>query len=206
MRKGILLLGLLAGLFLAGTALAGTIKEYTAEMVDVDSGQVGQKIYVTEQKMRADQAAGPGKPAAITIIRLDKGAIFVLQPDKTFFTIPVGGNVKNLKDLDSLMLMGMKSDVKREKEGTETISGYQADKFKVTTVLTTGPNQNITRVHYEWTAPEFDMPLRVQALGGKSAVEMRNIKVGSPAAAVFEIPDGYKRNTQLEEMMSKKGN
>ncbi len=192
MHKTILLLGLAVGALLAGHAQAGTIKEYTAEMVNVDSGQVEQKFYVTEQKIRTDMLGSRNTAEGVIIMRLDRGKLFMLQPeDQAYFEVPLDKNVKNLKDLENQTVLGMSPEVKREKLGNETVNGYKTEKFKVTTSATVANTTNTTE-HYEWVAPEFDLPLRLQTPGDKAVLEMRNIKIGAPAASVFEIPYGYR--------------
>jgi hypothetical protein len=43
------------------------------------------------------------------------------------------------------------------------------------------------------------MPVRTENQG--VIQEMRNIKPGRPDASLFEIPSGYKRDAQMEQMM-----
>lgn len=61
MRKYFLALCLPFVLLFAALAQAGTIKEYSADMVDVSSGKTLQKMYVTEQKIRFDGYGEDGK-------------------------------------------------------------------------------------------------------------------------------------------------
>ena len=190
--------GLLIILLVAYTAFAGTIKEYSADMVDADSGRVISKLFVTEQKMCMDSSDAGGR---IAIIRMDQGKGYVLQEDKTYMEIPIKGDkVPNFEELGAQMMGEAAPKRKLENLGLETISGYQTVKVHVTTTVNM-MGQMHTMIHYEWKAKEFDVPLRTQDENGGQTMEIRNIKVGAPDASVFEIPAGYKKNTRLEEMM-----
>ena len=185
-------------LCLAAPVLAGSIKEYTADMVDVKSGKVVGKYAVTEKKMRME-STDEDDGDSLVIIRMDQGKVYVMQEDKTYIDIPIKGDkVPTPEELAGMMGGGDLFKPKREKLGTETVSGYKAEKFRVThTIEMMG--QKHTSVHHEWLAKEFDIPVRIENEG--NIAELRNIKVGTPAASLFEIPAGYKKNTEMEEMM-----
>ncbi len=191
MRKTILLLGLALGVLLAGHAQAGTITDYTAELVDTGSGQVKQVFFVTERKIRTDILGAQGLVEGIVIMRRDLGKLFMLQPaDRTYIEMPLDKDVKSLKDLENRAVLGMMPEVRRQKLGSETVNGYNTEKFNVITSATIANTTTITE-HYEWLAPEFDIPLRMQTPGDEAALELRNIRVGAPPAEAFEMPAGY---------------
>ena len=197
------ILCLLIILLVAYTASAGTIKEYSADMVDVDSDMVISKLFVTEQKMRMDTSEVGG---GIGIIRMDRGKMYVLQEDKTYMEIPMKGDkIPSFEELGAQMMGEAAPKRKLENLGSETVNGYQTEKFRVITMVNM-MGQTYTMTHYEWMAKEFDVPLRTQDENGGQTMEIRNIKVGAPDASVFEIPAGYKKNTQFEEMMKQMPN
>jgi hypothetical protein len=186
----------LIALGLALPAFAGTIKEYTADMVDVASGKVVGSVAATENKMRWESHEDDDK--SLSIIRMDQGKMYAFQEDKTFIEIPIKEDtVLTPAGLAGAML-GDAFKITREKVGTETVSGYHTEKFKVTYTANIMGHSKPTIIT-EWTAEEFDIPVRMEADDG--TVEMRNIKVGAPDASLFEIPAGYTKNTQFEEMM-----
>jgi hypothetical protein len=188
--KGLSLLLILLG---AHLAYAGAIKEYTADMVDVGTGEVVTKYYVTEKKLRMDNVGDAD--GSMTIIRMDQGKGYIMQPDNTYLEIPLKGDkVPSYEEMATMMLGNLGPKIKREKLGEETVNGYTAEKSRVTATV-----MGHTTVHTEWNAKEFDFPVRMQM--NDDTTEMRNIKIGTPAASVFEIPAGYTRNTELEEMM-----
>jgi hypothetical protein len=184
-------LSLFLMLCLALPAFAGSIVEYTADMVNVKTGRVAQKIAITPDKIYSESFNDQGKREAISIVRLDQRKMYIfMEETKSYMELPFDKDRFTAADLS----MGM-VQTKQEKVGTETVSGYKADKFR-TTVQVMG----MTTHTYQWMAPEFDpMPIRIEA---ESVIqEMRNIKTGRPDASLFEIPKGYKRDAQMENMM-----
>jgi hypothetical protein len=178
-------------LCLALPALAGSIAEYTADMVNVKTGKVVQKIAVTPDRIYSESFNDQGKREGISLVRMDQKKMYVfMEVNKSYMELPFDKDRFTAADLN----MGA-VQTKREKVGAETVSGYKADKFR-TTVQVMG----MTMQTYQWMAPEFEpMPIRTEAEG--IIQEMRNIKTGRPDAALFEIPKGYKRNAQMEQMM-----
>jgi hypothetical protein len=172
-------------------AFAGSITEYSADMVDVKSGRVAQKIAVMPDKVYSESFNAQGKREAISIIRMDQKKMFVfLEQPKSFMELPFDKERFTAADLN----MGIVQTKKEPTGSSETVGGYKADKFRVTVRA-----MGITRTVFEWIAPEFDLPIRTEAEG--VILEMRNIKAGRQDAALFENPQGYPRNAALEQMM-----
>lgn len=203
MKNLIKRLGLLIILLAPSIAFAGTIREYSADVVDVKSGRIVSTYYVTEKKMRVDSfdsEGGKHGEGPRSIIRMDHGKMYSLREDKTYLEFPMKGDtVPNMEEMGSMMMGGAAPKRMLKKLGTETVSGYKAEKFQVTTTIDMF-GQTHTMSHYEWKAKEFDLPVRMQNEDGE-IMEMRNIKTGAPDASVFEIPAGYKKNTQMEDRM-----
>jgi hypothetical protein len=178
-------------LCLAFSAFAGTVKEYTADMVNVKTGKVMQKIAVTPDKVYSESFNDTGKREGLAIVRLDQKKMYmVMEGEKSYIEVPFNKDTFSIADLN----MGM-TKVTREKVGTESVNDYTADKFK-----TTASGMGVSITSYQWVAPEFDpMPVRTESQG--QIQEMRNIKTGRPDASLFEVPSGYTRNTEMENMM-----
>jgi hypothetical protein len=193
-------------------AFAGSIKEYSTDVVDVKSGKVLGTYYVAEKKKRIDVLVEKTKGSFIA--RMDQRKAFSLVPEeKLCILIPFHDDMPS----DSSAMMGMAMmgwtppEYKSEKLGSETVNGYLTEKFKITS---TGSVQGkpYTRTEYVWKAEEFDCPHpRMQDAEGV-VMEMRNIKVGPQAASLFEIPAGYMvmdmsrqmegMSRQMKEMMN----
>ena len=188
---------LLFMLCLAFSAFAGSIAEYTADMVNVKTGRVTQKIAVMPNKMYFESLNDQGKRDGIVIVRLDQKKLYVVMEDtKSYMERPFDKDRFTAADLS----MGqIDVQTKQEKVGSEKVSGYKADKFRNTVTMQI-MGMNKTYQSYQWMAPEFDpMPIRTENEG--VVLEMRNIKTGRPNASLFEPPNGYKRDTQMEQMM-----
>jgi hypothetical protein len=172
-------------------AWAGSISEYSADMVDVKSGRVVQKIAVAPDKIYSESLSAQGRREALAIIRLDQKKMYVfIEATKSYMELPFNKERFTAADLN----MGM-VQTKQEKMGTEKVGDYMADKFMITASV-----MGISTTAYQWLAPEFDpLPVRIESDGGVQ--EMQNIKTGSPDPALFEIPAGYKRDAQMEQMM-----
>ena len=185
------ILTLLLSCCFASAALAGSIKEYSADMVDLKSGKVMQKLAITPDKIYCDSFNAQGKREAISIILMDQRKMYIfIEENKSYMELPFNKEQFTAADLNIGMVQ-----TKQEKIGSETVSGYKADKFRITAQV-----MGMTTTTYQWIAPEFDpMPIRTEAEG--DIKEMRNIKIGPPDAALFEVPQGYTRNTQMEQMM-----
>jgi hypothetical protein len=181
----------LLALGLAVPALAGTIKEYTADMVNVKTGLAAQKLAVTPDKIYIETLNDQGKLEAIAIVRLDqKKMYFFMEEAKSYLELPFDKDRFTAADLT----MGL-VETKEEKVGSETVGGYQADKIQ-TTIKVMG----VTTEAYQWMAPEFEpLPIRTEAEG--VTLEMRNISPGSPDSSLFEIPQGYNKDERMEQMM-----
>jgi hypothetical protein len=178
-------------LCLAVVAWAGSITEYRADLVDVQSGRVVQKIAVMSDKMYSESLNAQGKRAFMAIIRLDQRKMFVFnEANKSYMEFPFNKDKFTAADLS----MGM-IETKQEKVGTETVNGYAATKYRVTAKI-----MDKTITAYQWISPEFDpMPIRTESQG--VIQEMRNITTGRPVASLFEIPKGYTRDKAMEDMM-----
>ena len=171
--------------------LAGSVKEYSADMVNVKNGRVMAKLAVAPGKMYSENFDDDGKRAGSAVIRLDQKKMYVfIEETKSYMELPFD---KDEFDASSMSMGAVES--KQEKVGSETINGYKADKFKVTTKA-----MGMTSTGFQWIAPEFE-PMPIRSEEGGVILEMRNIKTARPDAALFEIPKGYKRDTQMEEMM-----
>ncbi|MCL2458082.1 MAG: DUF4412 domain-containing protein [Desulfobulbus sp.] len=188
-------------LCLALPAFAGSIKEYTADMVDVKSGKVVAKYYVTEKKMRMESFDEEGE-GSVSIIRVDQQMMYALQKNKTYLTIPFKGDkMPSMMEMPSLFFEKDGPQFKQEKVGSETVNGYQAEKIRATMTMDI-MGQTHTATNYIWMAKEFDIPVRMQDEKKGKVVEMRNINKGAPADSLFEIPAGYRdMSKQMEEMM-----
>jgi len=178
-------------LFCTALSFGGTIKDYSADQVDVETNKVVGKLYATDSKFRMEMYDENGNLTGFLIVMQDQKKIYVFQAEeKTYMEFPMTGNDTSVYESITSMGQGygIVPEIKREKEGTEDIGGYSADKFRTTTTIEFfGQKQETTA--YEWITAEFDLPIRTQT--DDVTIEMRNITTTKPAASFFEIPAGY---------------
>jgi hypothetical protein len=208
--KGLSLLVTLLGTTLA---LAGTVKEYSADMVDVKTGKLQSKVYVTPTKMRTEDYDDDGKLRTISIVRMDhqKTYLFFVN-EKAYTEFPLKGktiperNSPEAKEFEKWIMGEFASERKEEKVGTETVNGYKTEKFRVTTRIEKLSDESVS---YEWYAKEFIVPVRAQHGDDNEdgdIEELRNIKIGAPASSLFELPSGYKLHDTTKGKPGQKGN
>ncbi|MCL2485260.1 MAG: DUF4412 domain-containing protein [Endomicrobia bacterium] len=196
-------------LFCATAVFAGTVKEYSADIIGITTDKKGNKkeglsakIYATDKKMRQESFDEKGNLVGMAIIRIDKNKIYsFIEENKTYMEINFEGNEMPSPQQFANMLGGM-ADVKREKVGTETINGYKAEKHK-TTVNTNIFGIKSTMISYDWTTAEYNYPIRTlyeDKKNGDTITEMRNIKAGKQPDSLFEIPKGYTKDESIEEL------
>jgi hypothetical protein len=91
-----------------------------------------------------------------------------------------------------------KTKASYEKEGTETVNGYDCVKYKVTVSV---PGEELQEF-YVWSAKDLkDLVIRQEftmADGSMYTWELSNIELGKQPDDVFEIPAGYTKATEAE--------
>jgi outer membrane lipoprotein-sorting protein len=80
----------------------------------------------------------------------------------------------------------------KRRVGTETVNGYQTDRYEV---LVRGGKVGCTRQTI-WIAKKLGMPLKMVCSEIAFSLEYRNIKEGKVADRLFEPPKGYKKTTK----------
>jgi len=88
------------------------------------------------------------------------------------------------------------NDYTLEKAGTETVNGYNCDKYILNPATEGLPNMTI------WSAKKLDgviVKTLVESPDGTSMTnELFNVKAGKPDASLFELPAGYTKATEAE--------
>ncbi len=157
--------------------------EYEADQVITSGGESNtSKIFVSKDRMRLEMASRRGQQG-ISIVRFDKKLAWVLMPEqKMYMEVP-------LQDRDALSGRNPNAKVERQLVGQEVVNGHPAKKYR-----TTVTQEGRTVTGYQWLATTLqDLPIKWQDETGRTSGELRNIKVGRPAAGLFEIPAGYQK-------------
>jgi hypothetical protein len=79
MKSKLFAVFLCSTLLIVGSALAGSVKEYSADVVDVKSGRVMQKLAVTPDKIFSESFDASGKREALAIVRLDRNIMYMMK-------------------------------------------------------------------------------------------------------------------------------
>ncbi|MBP2636973.1 MAG: putative exported protein [Firmicutes bacterium] len=180
-KKVILLLTCFMSVLVFATTAAAI--SFSADIVSSDDGKTisKQKMYMTTNKIRMET-----KEMA-NIVRMDKKLVWmVMFEDKMYMEQPFNtANTKsNRQNMDA---EPPADDVEKNFILRETINGYAADKYRVTT-----KDKNS---HYIWISsdPGITMQVKTAAIDGSWWQEFRNIRLGEPDPALFEVPVGFEK-------------
>ena len=178
----------------AAAACAGTIREYSAEQIIFNS-KTGQtdysgKVFVSGEKIRLDMRALKDGFNLSGIFLPDDQKIYLLDHNRKVYTeLPMSsqrlpGNIP----IPAGFVIVLKDDAREM--GKETLGGYNTIKYEhKLTVMLLGKTEKV--VSTQWMAEEFNLPLRSVIDTDDHVHEMRDIKIGSVLAGIFEIPSGY---------------
>ncbi len=156
---------------------------FSADIVSSDDGRTitKQKMYMTNNKVRMESSD------MVNIMRMDKKLVWILMlEDKMYMEQPYTlTNANNNKT--NMTAEPPADDVEKIYITRETINGYSADKYRIT-IKKQDP-------HYIWISsdPGITMQVKTAAIDGSWWQEFRNISLGEPDPAIFEIPSGFEK-------------
>lgn len=184
---------------MAATGLAQKVTDFTADQVTMaaDGKTVAQsKVYFSGGNMRLDNAMPQSGANLVMIFRSDLKKNFMLNADrKAFFEREFDED----EMAGAMQSMGPVKNRREKTVGEETVSGYRCVKKEIEAdIEVLGYKQTARSV--VWQSPQFDLPLRTGA-GDGHVTELRNIKAEKPAAAVFEVPVGYSRVSDMMQLL-----
>jgi outer membrane lipoprotein-sorting protein len=149
-----------------------------------------EKVYVAPGKQRKEQDLGGS--TQVSIIRMDKGVMWMLMPDdKMFMEMSMQQAQSQNPGVD---MSGYK--IERTEVGKETINGHEATKYKV--IMTDPDGKKLGG--FQWIVnPGIQIKMDTVSKDGNSKerikMELTNLKIGKQDPALFEIPDGYTKMT-----------
>ena len=156
--------------------------EFSAVVISRLNGSERQgRVYVKGNSMRQEFPTASG---VTTVIYLgDKHLAWLLMPEKKMYLeMPITAEMT--KDLMQLA----KDRAHMTFLTTETVNGYQADKFE--TAFKT--NGGVTK-HFMWVAKKLGMPIKILSLDNSFSREYRDIKEGELPDTLFSPPAGYQK-------------
>jgi outer membrane lipoprotein-sorting protein len=174
-----IILTIVLSFLLAGLAQAA---EFSADVLMQGRGQEHQsKIYVKGDKVRQEISTPRGE--SVSILRRDQKVMWMLMPgQKSYLEMPL-----NQQAFARAMNMP-EASVSKKFLGTETLNGYETDKYETTVTTRRGTVKSTI-----WLAKKLGVPIRIESADKSFRVDYKNIKVGGVDDAVFEVPAGYQK-------------
>lgn len=144
---------------------------------------VGGKLYSDKDKERREIQSSPGL-SSVTILRMDEGVVWTLLPGNKYFEHPLPKDAK-----DASGGWAGSEDIELEAVEKEEVNGIKTTKHKI--LVNSGDAQ---REGFIWLSAE-DIPVKIQGKEIRPEGEFRfinelqNVKIGSQAASLFELPE-----------------
>jgi len=165
--------------------------EFSADFVDTKAGRTNSgKVYLKGDKVRREVTEGPRK-GTITIYRLDKEVVWVLNPaQKTYTEMPgMGKQIGELSLNDPRVQDMLKKLGELKPAGTETVNGYVCDKYALVY------HEKAMGTQYQWIAQKLNVPIKIEHQGSRFSmlIEYKNINEGQIPDSLFELPPGYRK-------------
>lgn len=185
-RSAILLWALVLSFSLVSLAWAA---EFSASVVNkIANHEMQGKIYIKADRARLESSTPLGP--VISILRLDKKAMWMLMPGKkTYMEMPFD------KEAYAKALNIPTDEASMKHIGTETINGYDTEKYE--TPVKTGAQEMQTTM---WISKKLGVPLKIESANKSFIQEYKDIKEGGVDDAFFEIPAGYKKMTMPADL------
>ncbi len=161
--------------------------DFSADMVtQIGSATVTGKIYRQGNMIRQDSTMGSNTSSVV--IRPDKKVVWLINPAlKRYSEMPYDPKVSDVSILANekeLSKIAVKKNL-----GSEKVNGYDCEKFELTFKNEQAGKSTI------WLAKKLQFPIKTQSQtpNGTVTSQCKNIKVGTPAKKLFELPAGYKK-------------
>ena len=155
--------------------------EFTATWVAKADGEENSgKMYMKDGKERNEF------PGGIIIRRPDKNVIWLLSPQSKSYTEMSMDSPKSDVQIMPHTAEHIKDQMK--KIGTETVNGYECDKYETTM----GP-EGKSQKQYIWVAPKLGVPIKMVSEDGSFSLEYKDIKPEKLEDSLFELPKGYRK-------------
>lgn len=177
-------LGAIVFLFVLAVFAGQTIAaEFSADMTQTQNEEVKQsKLYVkgTRYSMFLEES---GEQLQIIVDTEKKQTVVVIMSAKEFRVIPSDDMMSVMNDPFQGYIFTASMGEERA-AGTETVNGYECDKFTV--------NMQDTDVMSNWVAKKLDFPIKIVAHDDRGMfTELSNIVEGPVEESKFKIPEGF---------------
>lgn len=168
-----------------------TQAQYSADSVtETAETTIREKVYSAPGKIRKEQDLGSNMQ--ISIVRMDKGVMWVLMPDeKMYMEMSMQQAQAQNPGVDT-----SEYQMERTEVGRETVNGHEATKYKI--IMTKADGTKLGG--FQWVVnPGIQIKLDAISIDGESKerikTELTNLQIGRQDPALFEIPKGYSTMT-----------
>ena len=171
-------LRIIAVLLVMAALTATAYGDYKADVVMTTNAGTGTgKIFLKGDMSRTELTNG----SMIIITRPDKGICWMLSPKTKTYTEFPARQPAGRKSAQYASMPGAK------RLGSETVNGYQCDKYQIVTKGKVVANTTV------WVSDKLNEVLKIisQSPGRTSSMEVRNIKKTWLLGKTFEVPKGY---------------
>lgn len=184
-RKGIRLGGMALGCVCWATSVsAGEALEYSAvQHIETVPGPFLNRIYIAGDRERQDASLG-GKTVT-TIIRRDKGVVWLLIPEQKLY------EEVEVANASVTSLPGQLDPKRGTRLGEERLDGQPVSKIAM-------PMDEGRQVAYAWVSPEglvlkAMIPADEQTGRPEARLRLQDVQFGRQDQTLFELPEGYRR-------------
>ena len=165
---------------LSGSSIAA---EFSADLLLKQGGEtMTGKVYVKGDKTRQEFVQQGQKQ--ITIVRPDKGLMWVLMPaEKIYMEMSSEEGAAYDPQLDQ----NIKNKAEMKLLGKETVNGYVCDKYQYIYHDTSMGTAT------QWISKKLNYPIKTeyQSSSGYMLTEYKNIKEGNVQNSLFDVPGDY---------------
>lgn len=158
------------------------------------------------QKVRTEMNMGPQNMSKmVTLVRGDLKKTYMLNPEqKTYFENDM--QQQNRRRMPSIYEVNPDYKVEKVKVGPDIIDKHPCIKYTVTITYIKSDEKYTGTV---WEATDLqNLPIRNEMVmdnGTKFVYELKNAKLNTATANMFEIPAGYKQVNSMMELMGGMG-
>lgn len=157
--------------------------QFTADMVTTESGVTKTNKFYSENPFYRMDIEEQGQEGYVIVNRNEGVTKVVMPAEQMFMEISSTGMMSQMNDVFQ-SIDNLKETSDPTLIGTETINGYECEKYNVirdgNTIMTF------------WQSTALGYPLKViNQLGNGMTMELKNIVEGDVDDSMFQIPDGY---------------
>jgi hypothetical protein len=186
LRSQLAIVVAMCGLVISGQTSATTLPapsvEYSADrLIETSSGTFTGKVFSAKDKERAEMNMGGMQ--SVMILRRDKQLGWMLMPaQKMYMTM-------DFAKAQQQSGAAPNDQVEITEAGTETIEGSSAKKYKM--LMKDGSGGGFIWITDQGIPVKMDMLSKSGGEKSRMTVTLKNLKVGSQDAQLFDLPAGF---------------